>query len=192
MSVLTVPPSPHYINKVTELAQDPRPVSAFSDTFFILANQSSDPAIKQLAASWIVHYEFEEAIKNSSESKVVMCESSSSLQYILRFIQRIILILNYLWVFKVKIYKRWKINSVHNERKSFLLWSILCTSKRLTLYWKVIKFSSPWYLNWMIADLVKWLNNWRNLVSLNIGKILKWTKWQKLQQMIIQRQNSRA
>ena len=85
MSVLTVPPSPHYINKVTELALDPRPVSAFSDTFFILANQSSDPAIQQLAASWIVHYEFEEAIKNSSESKVVMCESSSSLQYILRF-----------------------------------------------------------------------------------------------------------
>ena len=85
MSVLTVPQAPYHINKVTELARDPRPVSAFSDTFFILANQSSDPAIQQLAASWIVHYEFEEAIKNSSESKVVMCESTSSLQYILRF-----------------------------------------------------------------------------------------------------------
>ena len=84
MSVLTVPQAPYHINKVTELARDPRPVSAFSDTFFILANQSSDPAIQQLAASWIVHYEFEEAIKNSSESKVVMCESTSSLQYILR------------------------------------------------------------------------------------------------------------
>ena len=84
MSVLTVPQAPHHINKVTELARDPRPVSAFSDTFFILANQSTDPATKHLATSWIVHYEFEEAIKNSSESKVVMCESSSSLQYILR------------------------------------------------------------------------------------------------------------
>ena len=88
MSVLTVPQAPYHINKVTELAKDPRPVSAFSDTFFILANQSSDPAIQQLAASWIVHYEFEEAIKNSSESKVVMCESTSSLQYILRFSYR--------------------------------------------------------------------------------------------------------
>ena len=85
MSVLTVPQAPHHINKVTELARDPRPVSAFSDTFFILANQSTDPAIQQLAASWIVHYEFEEAIRNSSEGKVVMCESTSSLQYILRF-----------------------------------------------------------------------------------------------------------
>ena len=88
MSVLTVPQAPYHINKVTELAKDPRPVSAFSDTFFILANQSSDPAIQQLAASWIVHYEFKEAIKNSSESKVVMCESTSSLQYILRFSYR--------------------------------------------------------------------------------------------------------
>ena len=85
-------------NKVTELARDPRPVSAFSDTFFILANQSSDPAIQQLSASWIVHYEFEEAIKNSSESKVVMCESSSSLQYILRSIQRLLSNLNNIWV----------------------------------------------------------------------------------------------
>ena len=97
MSVLTVPQTPHYINKVTELARDPRPVSAFSDTFFILANQSSDPAIQELAASWIVHYEFEEAIKNSSESKVVMCESSSSLQYILRSIQRFLSNLNNIW-----------------------------------------------------------------------------------------------
>ena len=88
MSVLTVPQAPYHINKVTELARDPRPVSAFSDTFFVLANQSSDPAIQKLAASWIVHYEFEEAIKNSSESKVVMCESTSSLQYILRFVHR--------------------------------------------------------------------------------------------------------
>ena len=87
MSVLTVPQTPYHINKVTELARDPRPVSAFSDTFFILANQSSDSAIQRLAASWIVHYEFEEAIKNSSESKVVMCESTSNLLYILRFVQ---------------------------------------------------------------------------------------------------------
>ena len=89
LTILTQP-----YNKVTELARDPRPVSAFSDTFFILANQSSDPAIQQLSASWIVHYEFEEAIKNSSESKVVMCESSSSLQYILRSIQRLLSNLN--------------------------------------------------------------------------------------------------
>ena len=87
MSVLTVPQTPYHINKVTELARDPRPVSAFSDTFFILANQSSDSAIQRLAASWIVHYEFEEAIRNSSESKVVMCESTSNLLYILRFVQ---------------------------------------------------------------------------------------------------------
>ena len=89
MSVLTVPQAPYHINKVTELTRDPRPVSAFSDTFYILASQSSDPAIQSLASSWIVHYEFEEAIKNSSESKVVMCESTSSLQYILRFLHKL-------------------------------------------------------------------------------------------------------
>ena len=100
MSVLTVPQSPYHINKITELARDPRPVSAFSDTFFVLANQSSDPDIQKLAASWIVHYKFEEAIRNSSESKVVMCESTSSLQYILRFIQNRLYRINFFLSFE--------------------------------------------------------------------------------------------
>lgn len=68
MSVLTVPLAPYHINKVSgeqtiqmvgflpfsffiiELANDPRPVSSFSDTFFILANQSTDPNIQKLAS----------------------------------------------------------------------------------------------------------------------------------------------
>ena len=141
MSVLTVPQAPYHINKVTELAKDPRPVSAFSDTFFILANQSSDPAIQQLAASWIVHYEFEEAIKNSSESKVVMCESTSSLQYILRFLYRNdrVINLNNFHHLKVEIHKRWKVNFVHYERRPFPFWSFLCPAKGFTLHGKVLK-----------------------------------------------------
>ena len=135
MSVLTVPQAPYHINKITELARDPRPVSAFSDTFFVLANQSSDPDIQKLAASWIVHYKFEEAIRNSSESKVVMCESTSSLQYILRFIQNRLL-QNQLFFYhlKVKIYPKWKVNFIHHERRSFSFRSVICSSKGFTIH----------------------------------------------------------
>ena len=135
MSVLTVPQAPYHINKITELARDPRPVSAFSDTFFVLANQSSDPDIQKLAASWIVHYKFEEAIRNSSESKVVMCESTSSLQYILRFIhiQLSTLKLNF-YHLKVKIYPKWKVNFIHHERRSFSFRSVICSSKGFTIH----------------------------------------------------------
>ena len=62
----------------------PRPVSSFSDTFYLLARDSTDPAINQLADTYIVHYEFEEAIKNCSQNIVVMCESTSTLQNIIR------------------------------------------------------------------------------------------------------------
>ena len=47
MSVLTVPIVPTGINTMSELARDPRPVSSFSDTFFLLANQSKDPDLRQ-------------------------------------------------------------------------------------------------------------------------------------------------
>ena len=47
MSVLTVPIVPTGINTMLELARDPRPVSSFSDTFFLLANQSKDPDLRE-------------------------------------------------------------------------------------------------------------------------------------------------
>ena len=47
MSVLTVPIVPTGINTMSELARDPRPVSSFSDTFFLLANQSKDPDLRE-------------------------------------------------------------------------------------------------------------------------------------------------
>ena len=84
MSVLTVPLEPHQIQTVAELARDPRPVSSFSDTFYLLAKDSTDPAINTLATTYIVHYEFEEAIRNCSQDIVVMCESTSTLQNIIR------------------------------------------------------------------------------------------------------------
>ena len=86
MSVLTVPPTARQIDTVAELAADPRPVSSFSNTFYKLATQSSDPHIQKLAETYIVHYNYGEAIKNCSEDKVVMGESTSKLQYILRFL----------------------------------------------------------------------------------------------------------
>ena len=46
--------------------------------------QSLDPDIQRLAASFIVHYEFDTAIKNCSENKVIMCESTLFLQNIIR------------------------------------------------------------------------------------------------------------
>ena len=47
MSVLTVPIVPTGISTMSELARDPRPVSSFSDTFFLLANQSKDPDLRE-------------------------------------------------------------------------------------------------------------------------------------------------
>ena len=88
MSVLTVPIVPAGINTVSELANDPRPVTSFSDTFFLLANQSTDSNIQQIVETYIVHYDMEEAIKNASESKTVMCEATNFLQYIIRLPER--------------------------------------------------------------------------------------------------------
>ena len=48
----------------------PRPVSSFSNTFYKLAAASSDPHIKKLSETYIVHYNFGEAIQNCSENKV--------------------------------------------------------------------------------------------------------------------------
>ena len=84
MSVLTVPIVPTGINTVAELADDPRPVTSLSDTFFLLANQSTDSNIQKIAETYIVHYDMEEAIKNASQSQVVMCEATTFLQYIIR------------------------------------------------------------------------------------------------------------
>ena len=84
MSVLTIPIVPPNINKVSELAEDPRPVASFSDTFFLIANQSTDPAVKKISETYIVHYDMAEAIKNASESVGVMCEATTFLQYTIR------------------------------------------------------------------------------------------------------------
>ena len=84
MSVLTIPIVPPNINKVSELAEDPRPVASFSDTFFLIANQSTDPAVKKISETYIVHYNMTEAIKNASESVGVMCEATTFLHYTIR------------------------------------------------------------------------------------------------------------
>ena len=84
MSVLTIPIVPPNINKVSELAEDPRPVASFSDTFFLIANQSTDPAVKKISETYIVHYDMTEAIRNASESLGVMCEATTFLQYTIR------------------------------------------------------------------------------------------------------------
>ena len=47
-----------------------RPVSSFSNTFYKLAAASSDPHIKKLSETYIVHYNFGEAIQNCTENKV--------------------------------------------------------------------------------------------------------------------------
>ena len=70
MSVLTVPLEPDQIQKVSELVQDPRPVSSVNNLFYNLAQQSQDPNVQKLTEKYIVHYQFEEAIKNCSENKV--------------------------------------------------------------------------------------------------------------------------
>ena len=84
MSVLTIPIVPPNINKVSELAEDPRPVASFSDLFFLIANQSTDPAVKKISETYIVHYDMEESIKNASENVGVMCEATTFLQYTIR------------------------------------------------------------------------------------------------------------
>ena len=84
MSVLTIPIVPPNINKVSELAEDPRPVASFADTFFLIANQSSDPAVKKISETYIVHYDMAESIKNASDSVGVMCEATTFLEYTIR------------------------------------------------------------------------------------------------------------
>ena len=88
MSVLTIPIVPPNINKVSELAEDPRPVASFSDTFFLIANQSTDPAVKKISETYIVHYDMTEAIRNASQSLGVMCEATTFLQYTIRLANR--------------------------------------------------------------------------------------------------------
>ena len=41
-------------------------------------------SLSTIAQSYIVHYDMAEAIKNASESKVVMCEATTFLQYTIR------------------------------------------------------------------------------------------------------------
>ena len=84
VAILVYTPMPPGINKVSELADDPRPASSFSDTFFALANQSMDPSLQKIAETYIVHYDMEESIKNASESVGVMCEATTFLQYTIR------------------------------------------------------------------------------------------------------------
>ena len=48
--------------------------SSFSDIFFLLANQSTDPHVKKLAGTFIVHYEFEKSMQNCSENKADMSD----------------------------------------------------------------------------------------------------------------------
>ena len=79
---------PTGINTMAELARDPRPVSSFADTFFLLANQSKDPDLHTISQTYIVHYDMAEAIMNASQSKVVMCEATTFLQYLIRLHSR--------------------------------------------------------------------------------------------------------
>ena len=69
-----------------------------SDTFFLLANRSIDPNLRQIAASYIVHYDYKEvlcsansfcfhsnqALDNVTESKVVMAEARQLLDFFMR------------------------------------------------------------------------------------------------------------
>ena len=51
--------------------------------FFIFSTIMAPPST--IAQSYIVHYDMAEAIKNASESKVVMCEAENFLQYTIRW-----------------------------------------------------------------------------------------------------------
>ena len=84
ISVLTVPLAPFTINTIKELAAYPLPVSSFADTFYKLANQSLDEDLQKIAKDYIVHYNFDQAIANASERKVVMAESRRRLEYFRR------------------------------------------------------------------------------------------------------------
>ena len=54
-------------------------ISSHSFVFSILM-----ASLSTIAQSYIVHYDMAEAIKNASESKVVMCEATTFLQYTIR------------------------------------------------------------------------------------------------------------
>ena len=133
MSVLTIPIVPPNINKVSELAEDPRPVASFSDTFFLIANQSTDPAVKKISETYIVHYDMTEAIKNASESVGVMCEATTFLQYTIRLAGS----LGYedIYHVQVSIHKQiWNFQHDHHGRTSHLFWRFICFAQELSLH----------------------------------------------------------
>ena len=136
MSVLTIPIVPPNINKVSELAEDPRPVASFSDTFFLIANQSTDPAVKKISETYIVHYDMAESIKNASDSVGVMCEATTYLEYISRLsgYQEYRDILHV----QVSFYKQiWNLQHDHHERASHILRCLICFAQELSLHRQV-------------------------------------------------------
>ena len=138
MSVLTIPIVPPNINKLSELAEDPRPVASFADTFFLIANMSNDPALKKISETYIVHYDMAESIKNTSDSVGVMCEATTYLEYISRLsgYQGYRDILHV----QVSLYKQiWNLQHDHHERASHLLRSLLCLVQEFSLHRQVWK-----------------------------------------------------
>ena len=86
MSVLTIPLFSTPINTIAQLAHYHTPVSGFDDTFYNLAIQSMDPDIQKLAEDYIVYYDPDhaQAVGNASNSKVVIAETRSFLEYTIR------------------------------------------------------------------------------------------------------------
>ena len=44
-------------------------------------------------------------------------------------------------LFQIQVHKRWTIYNVHDERKSFSLWSFFCHAEKLSLNIKVFKYN---------------------------------------------------
>ena len=82
--MLTVPLLSNPINTISQLAKYSLPVSSFGNTFYKLANQSLDSDLQKIAEDYIVHYDFNKAVENVSNSKVVMAESKNYLEYTIR------------------------------------------------------------------------------------------------------------
>ena len=84
MAVMTVPLEPQQIHTISELAEDVRPVSSLGNTFFLVANESIDPALMKISQSYITHYDMGGSFKNASEGKTVMCEAEPFMEYAIR------------------------------------------------------------------------------------------------------------
>ena len=208
---------------MAELAAYPTPVSSFrlkslsklqnifthryfySDTFFLLANQSLDPSLQKIASDYIVHYDYDEvdcalspwsslsikisefeekkcdfqALDNVTNSKVVMAEARMMLDFFSRKMFTNKFGESSMHIMKVRACKHF---SFLRSASFLLVWLMLCKRTR------PLQRGSPYYAfafnhsensNLTTGSAAKF-SNWRSPALSAFGSDKSWTWWPRV------------